>query len=163
MCLHVCISLCECRQLCAPVLHKRLTYPGSSPLFENVSIFRAVSKGQLLYWLGKKNLKRFNRKNTHPLGNRHRFVTVTCSMLCIPLNNALLRHCVMLFWLLVQPVGCLLFTMTCIRTCLYLVKFTLFSFRCPESSLCLHRLYSKKTSKRPKRLLLNQPLSHSGV
>lgn len=111
----------------------------------------------------KKNLKRFNRKNTHPLGNRHRFVTVTCSMLCIPLNNALLRHCVMLFWLLVQPVGCLLFTMTCIRTCLYLVKFTLFSFHCPESSLCLHRLYSKKTSKRPKRLLLNQPLSHSGV
>lgn len=60
--LHVCISLCGRRHLCSPVLHKRLTYPGSSPLFEKVAIFSSCVERSAPLSAGKQQKQRFNRK-----------------------------------------------------------------------------------------------------
>lgn len=85
----MCVSAFVSADIC--VLHKRLTYPGSSPLFENVAIFRAVSKGQL-YRL-EKHRNNGLTENMHPLGNGRGFATVTCYMLCITLNIAVMTPC----------------------------------------------------------------------
>lgn len=71
------------------VLHKRLTYPGSAPLFQSGAIFRAVSKGHLLYWL-EKHWNKVLTENMQPLGNGCSFVRVTCCMRYINRNDALL-------------------------------------------------------------------------